>query len=463
MSKLIEGEIGLKNIPLDDIEFGDRRREDYGDINELASSIEDIGLICSIAVSIYDGDKPYLLNAGGRRTIAYELLRSKHGNKYNKIPCRIFDHVLDELELRTIEIEENVQRKDLSWDERNRMEADLMAIQEARHGKKVSTAKDAKGASIRSVAKGVGISASRLARSVKLDKTMKAMPDLGWEKCKTQADAMKLVKQAEKRLANEEAAKKVKAEVGDGDQRKKAIINSYIIKDCIEGMKELPKETFHLVEIDPPYAIDLKDAKASHDAKLAAYNEVEKDKYLSFMKEVLSAAYERMATNSWMILWFAPEPWFEPLYQLLTNPRDPEVAKKKGVTPGLGLVGNRICGYWTKGQGQCMQPHRKLASSVENFFYVRKGDPQLAKPGRLNEFKFPGVHPSQKIHPTERPLDLMSEILQTFVSPGSRVLVPFAGSGKTILASYMLDMTAVGFDLSESYRDAFIVNVNDIL
>ena len=55
-------------VKLADIEFGDRRREEYGDLDELSHSLKEKGMITAMAVKTTpDQPKPYLLVAGGRR------------------------------------------------------------------------------------------------------------------------------------------------------------------------------------------------------------------------------------------------------------------------------------------------------------------------------------------------------------------------------------------------------------
>ena len=60
----------LATIKLANISFGERRREDYGDIEELASDIKAKGIISPLAVMHQPGKDDgtnYLLLAGGRR------------------------------------------------------------------------------------------------------------------------------------------------------------------------------------------------------------------------------------------------------------------------------------------------------------------------------------------------------------------------------------------------------------
>jgi site-specific DNA-methyltransferase (adenine-specific) len=94
------------------------------------------------------------------------------------------------------------------------------------------------------------------------------------------------------------------------------------------------------------------------------------------------------------------------------------------------------------------------------FFYAWKGQPALNKAGRSNEFHFSPVPANQKSHPTERPIELMKEIYDTFAFSGSRILIPFLGSGNGLLAANQLGMSACGFELSKSYKDSFLVKAH---
>ena len=120
-----------------------------------------------------------------------------------------------------------------------------------------------------------------------------------------------------------------------------------------------------------------------------------------------------------------------------------------------------IPGIWVKGGGQTQQPSLYLANSYEPFFYARKGGGRIVRQGRSNLFEFRVVNPDNKIHPTERPIEMIQELITTFCEPQSMVLVPFAGSGNTLLAAANLNMKAIGFDLAQEYKDAFIVRVFD--
>ncbi len=66
----------------------------------------------------------------------------------------------------------------------------------------------------------------------------------------------------------------------------------------------------------------------------------------------------------------------------------------------------------------------------------------------------PGVfkhgNPQQRIHLTEKPLELMREVVR-IAEPGSLILDPFAGAGTTVLAALLEGYRAMGIEVSEQY------------
>ena len=95
-------------IPINSIIVEDRYRQDFGPIEDLASSIRENGLITPIAVESLPGDQFRLL-AGERR------LRACRSLNLETIEVRVYDTPLDDIRQKQIELEENIQRKDMTW------------------------------------------------------------------------------------------------------------------------------------------------------------------------------------------------------------------------------------------------------------------------------------------------------------------------------------------------------------
>ncbi len=428
--------MNLLTVPISSIEEGERFRKEYGDLEPLIDSIKRQGLIQPIAV-MEKPDGGYLLLAGGRRFRAITIA------ELDEVPIRVFPSDITEFEQRSIELSENFHRKDLEWHEYTSLTTEIHTLQQAIHGEKISTLPDAPGWGLQQTAELLGRDKSGVAKDIKLQHVYEASPEL-FEKCKNKSDAVKVVQKEEERIIIEEMAKRA---VKTSSSSKSRLMDCFVVRDFFEGVKQIPDSTMHLIEVDPPYAIDLTGTQKKRDDVTTSYNEVPANEYESFLRRLIAECWRTMADHSWLIFWYAQEPWQEVVYNLLT---------------AQGFRGSRMFGAWIKGSGQNMQPNYNLSSTIECFYYMRKGDPGLAKPGRNNSFIYPAVLPSEKVHPTERPLALLSDILSTFAHPGSRVMVPCCGSGATLLAAHSLGMQPIGFELSKSFRDAFLVKVHKL-
>lgn len=433
----------FKEVPLSSIVEGDRFRKQYDNIPELAADIAEKGLINPLTLRSSEDGKTFTLMAGGRRLNACRLLQME------TVPACVHSHELNELELRSIELAENIQREDLTWTEEVELKKTIHDLQVQIHGEKEgATGKgEVTGWSKADTAKMLRQSPATVSLDLKLANMREALPDLPWDKCKNKAEAQKLIKTMEEKVITAELAKRAQGKKMTGDTRR--IMDAYVVGDFFEGAKKLPEKSFQFIEIDPPYAIDLLKAKRTVGTSMLedteSYTDVETSVYRQFLDNLFSECYRLASQHAWLVCWFAPEPWFEEVFDALTK---------------AGWSARRMCGIWTKGYGQAKRPEIHLANTYEMFFYAKKGEPFLSKPGRSNAFDFKPVPAQSKTHPTERPVELLGELINTFTTPGANILVPFAGSGATLLAAFQANCNAVGFDLSKEYKDSYLVRVS---
>lgn len=71
--------------------------------------------------------------------------------------------------------------------------------------------------------------------------------------------------------------------------------------------------------------------------------------------------------------------------------------------------------------------------------------------------------PSKYGHPTEKPIDLLSKLIQVGSEKGDLILDPFAGSGTTIVAGLKLKRQALGFEIKEEYCKMAEKRIKDFL
>jgi ParB family chromosome partitioning protein len=101
----------IMDIPIEDILVKENIRKEYTDIEELAESICQYGLLQPIMVYSDGDDKGnFIVKTGHRRFQAYQLLCKKEPDRFNKIRCM----VSDANNIAVVQLVENVQRENLS-------------------------------------------------------------------------------------------------------------------------------------------------------------------------------------------------------------------------------------------------------------------------------------------------------------------------------------------------------------
>ena len=439
------GRVGMVG-PAQIIVTEDRAREIMGDLDELESSLKESGLISPLAVKD-NKDGTFTLLAGERR---FTILSR---NQVPEIPVRIYDQDLSDIEMKVIEKSENFFRKDMEFWELDKLTLEIHRMQQTLHGVK-APGPGSVGWSVEDTGDMIGgVSKATVSQAIKRAELREQLPEI-FDGCKTAADALKVIKKIDEAIIQQVIAKQVesKAEAGSAISQ---LAKAFIIKSCFVGIKEIPAGVFHLVEIDPPYAIKImeqKKAEGESQYVKADYNEILADVYMNGdgrdwlgMKFLFKECYRVMTEHSWLLCWFGPEPWFEEMYQAIKE---------------AGFETTRMCPIWIKPSGQTKQPETRLPNAYEMFFYAWKGRPAIARQRGGNTFVYSPVPPQQKSHPTERPIEMMRDIYETFAFQGSRVLIPFVGSGSGLIAAHQLGMTGVGFELTKAYKDSFLVRVH---
>jgi len=434
----------LLQVKLSQIVVGERTRGDYGDVNQVVESIKQHGIIQPLAVMELEDDK-YQLLAGGRRLRACSMLQLE------TVPVRVYEGDLSEDEVVSIELEENVCRLDLTWDEQCILVDRIHRLQSKISKKKGEPSKHLQ----KDTAKLLNTSEMSISRDLNMAKALKHFPELA--QCKTKDDAMKVLKTLGTQMERAEFAKevaKIQAET-PVEILRKDLISNYIVGDFYEKASEVADGIVSLVELDPPYAIGLdKKKKVSGSVKAAMidYQEARPEEYEAQLEIMIDIAWSKLSSDGWVLVWYGIEPW----HNVIVN----KLRKRGFRTNGLPCI-------WTKHEeeatytGQTRQPDIYLGNSYELFLYARKGGATLYKKGRSNEFSFKPVLPAtKKIHPTEKPIELYQEILSTFLrGKGDAVMSGFLGSGNINLAASNLGISCFGYDLSDNTKNAYVQRV----
>lgn len=404
-------------IPVSMVKVGHRAREDKGDIESLAERIREKGLIQPITIN-----QDYELIAGERRLLAHKLLQKETIEA-------IIRPTKDKVDAAEIELIENIARKDMTWQEIAKAEKALFDL-------KVKLGRW----SLRKQAEYLQEGKSQTDRLIKMAEALEMLPDLG--NAKTFDEAWKDYKKLEEGLVVQALESKTPSTVKAAS---KWASDHYKVGNAFDGLAGLRGELVHFAEVDPPYAVDLDSRKDRNKrSNMDEYNEVDPDEYIEFYERTAREVFRILRPNSFAVFWFGWD-WFGEVRLAIQ-----EAGFKIPTVPAI----------WTKGNsGQTASPDTTLGSCHEPFWLARKGKPKLKRAGRGNVFAFDPVAAARKIHPTERPIELMKEIVDTICFPGSVILVPFLGSGVTLRAAYQLGHTGFGWDLSEENKRKFLRRV----
>jgi len=100
--------------------------------------------------------------------------------------------------------------------------------------------------------------------------------------------------------------------------------------------------------------------------------------------------------------------------------------------------------------GQCNIPASWPSSCYEMLMYIRKENSRLVKEGMPDWLECNPVLPSERIHPYEKPLPLLLELLERVSLPGHTLYDPFSGSGASIEAGVRMKMYSIGVEIDKS-------------
>ena len=105
---------------------------------------------------------------------------------------------------------------------------------------------------------------------------------------------------------------------------------------------------------------------------------------------------------------------------------------------------------WDKGNSRPQKG--RFRQQAEYIVWGSNGDMPISRPVPCLPGVFKYGNPQSRIHLTEKPLQLMRDIVK-ITEPGGHILDPFAGSGTTVLAAVQEGYTATGIEVTDTYAE----------
>jgi ParB/RepB/Spo0J family partition protein len=405
-------------VPLNRILVKDRQREDYGDLTGLAASINRWGQLQNILVEPPNEEGNYALVAGGRRLAGIAAAGK------NSALAKIYEGPLDDLALQELELEENIQRKDLSWQEKEKAVANIHRV------KQRSAEKEGKTWSTQDTANLIGQSLRRVQNALELTKAVENNPDVA--AADTAFGAMqRLTRQKDlKRRQEDVEVRRLAEKVG----MKQKVDVQFVNLDAAEAMKDIGSETQDFVITNPPFGVDIEDVFTS-DKKIYEDNP---DEISALCRKVFHEAYRILK----------PDRWFVAFYPTL------KLDEARRFLAEAGFKFQKVPAVWVKPNkrvGNVGDGTQALVIGYEQFFFARKGDARFHEaPPTNNVFSF-DTPDSSRMHPLQMPPELWEAILRLITLRGERGVEPFSGSGSGGIAAIRRDLHYLGIELDPEY------------
>ncbi len=399
----------MKTIPFADIIIPDTRQRRSFDSNahqELQASIRSKGLLHPIVLRTFEHP---ILVAGERR------LRALMALNWELIPVTYLGELTD-LQYEEAELEENVLRMDLSWQEKAHAIDRLHKLRQQQNPS--HTAKE-------TVEEILGRTAlpgqsTSIIRDNQILASFLADPEVAAAKSKS--DAMKLIKRKVAAVERERLSKEASALRSS---------HTHILGDCREELLTLPDDTYTCLITDPPYGIGA-DTFGDQSAVGHHYKDTEENAF-NIYEAILGEGF-RICKKEAHLYMFCDIRHFQALGYL---------AESKGwyiwQTPII----------WQKrsNQGMLPRPEHGPRRSCECIMYCIKGDKRVTGvyPDVLD---IPAIHAPE--HAAAKPSSLYANLLSRSCLPGDHILDPCAGSGPIFPAANSLQLIATAINLDEA-------------
>jgi len=128
-----------------------------------------------------------------------------------------------------------------------------------------------------------------------------------------------------------------------------------------------------------------------------------------------------------------------------------DLAKQYGLNRYINLV------FRKNFSAQVLKANMKIVGNCEyGLVLYRDRLPKFNNNGKMifNCIDWPRDNESEKIHPTQKPVELLKRLIEIFTDPGDVVIDPCAGSGSTLVAAERLGRKAYGFEIKKNFFDA---------
>ena len=401
-------------LNIDQIIVGDRVRKDFGNLDELCNSITSVGLIQPIVIT-----RDLQLIAGERRLRALKKIGVTvlpHGKLF------IFNDEQDRLKLQAMEIEENVKRKELSWQETILAKKRLLEVMQTIHGvarpgypsRSDQLGITSAGFGINKLAALLGESNAQTSKDIELATLIEQVPQLRAAETKEAARRQVSLAMTVATATQQQALNPPKT-----DQKWSLYEGNFIVN----SVNSCEANSVDLVIVDPPYGADTSGMGPNSKVLLAKPFKDSLQPTNVLLSHLAEQSFRVLRPNTFACFFFDFVLYNELIAQL----------DDKGFTVDIVPL------IWVKNTVINTSPYTRYGRSYEPILIARKGEPKLMRPSQRDVIAVQNVitrgTQEQKFYQAQKPVELIEKLILDMSPPGSTVCDFCAGSGTTGVAA----------------------------
>src|SRR5215469_5929481 len=418
---------GMKRISRDQIHIAPRQREkhDPNHVNSLRDSISSKGLLHSPVVRPCRDDdkteKPYVLVAGEGRLAALSKI-AEAGSSFvhhdevfppGEVPVTFLSD-LTPSQYKEAEFEENYIRADLPWQDRVRAINEIHELRRADNPSQtvIATARElADSGGIVGVGEGSRpvTSPDWIAKNITTAALVaKNIDDPAIRGARTANEAFQLI------LAREEKAHAAKLLLRAAKANPTAIAAEVTVRrgDLVEILPSLPPDYFDLILADPPYGVEAGSPGARARTLLHHNYDDTPEAARTLITHILIEGFRVSKPRANLFLFTDIDLW----------------EWLRSASLAAGWVPFRTPVIWQKSKSEGMAPWGRsgFRRTYDLIFFASKGQRGLIQ-SPVDILSYPRVHRDDREYAAEKPVDLLSELINSSTLPGDIILDPCCG------------------------------------
>ncbi len=190
--------------------------------------------------------------------------------------------------------------------------------------------------------------------------------------------------------------------------------------DCIDVMRSVDRGTVDFILTDPPYVTNFRDRQG---------RTVANDDNGRWLRPAFNQMHRVLKDGGFCVSFYG---W---------NKVDLFMDAWKAA--GFRVVGHLVF------RKRYASSTRFLRYQHEQAYLLAKGSPTLPAQPIPDVLDFP--YTGNRLHPTQKPVEALTPLIEAFTKPGDLVLDPFSGSGSTLAAAQQTGRNWTGIELDNAH------------